>query len=227
MSKKINKLKLDSAGKKRLTICLSLGFALLILLVLRISWLQFVKTLNGHNLKEEAYKQQIANRTILPKRGNIYDATGKGLAYSAEVDSISVNPSKIQNKEQLAQIFTDLFSLDYNETLEKLNSDSSSVKIADKIEHDKILQLEKWLEDNKITSGITINSDYKRFYPHNNLASNLLGFIGTDKHGLSGLENSFDSILYGTAGKAVVSTDSVNGEIPNRRTNLYCCSGWK
>ena len=47
-------------------------------------------------LKELAYKQQTINQIISPKRGNIYDSTGKALAISAQVDTITINPNKIK-----------------------------------------------------------------------------------------------------------------------------------
>ena len=203
MNKRNNKsnitTKLDSKTKRRLTICLIFSFMLLIALIIRMSWLQFATTVNGHNLKEEAFKKQLTNKTIIPKRGNLYDSTGNGLALSAEVDTISVNPSRINsNKEELAKTFGNIFELDYNEVLQKLNSDSPSVKIAEKVKHEQVLQLEEWLEYNK-TKGISITPDTRRFYPHNNLASNLIGFTGTDNQGLSGLESSLDDLLSGTA----------------------------
>ena len=68
---------------------------LILLLVFRIFWLQFI---DGSFLKERAYKQITANRVLSPKRGTIYDSTGKALAVSSEVDTISVNPSLIAVK---------------------------------------------------------------------------------------------------------------------------------
>ena len=63
-----------------------------ILLIGRIGFIQFVQ---GNSLKEMAYQQQTINQIISPKRGNIYDSTGKALAISAQVDTININPTKI------------------------------------------------------------------------------------------------------------------------------------
>lgn len=220
MSKKSKNIpQTDSNIKRRLIIFLICGFILFFLLIFRMGWIQFVQ---GANLKELAYKQQITNKTITPKRGNIYDATGNTLAISVEVDKVSVNPSKLKtsdgeevNKALLAQSFANILGVDYTKTLNNLNSDSSNIEIADKVEQEKIVLLEEWLKTNEITSGITIESKVERFYPHNNLASNLIGFTGTDNQGLSGLESSLESLLAGTSGKIVTTTDSVNSEIPN------------
>ena len=51
------------------------------------------------------------------------------------------------------------------------------------------------MKNNKVTSGISIDDDIKRYYPYNNLASNLIGFTGTDNSGLAGLEATLNDIL--------------------------------
>lgn len=219
MKRKKRKIKIDIAGQKRLVVFLSVSFILLLLLVLRIMFLQFVQ---GASLKEIATKNQLSSKTINPNRGTLYDSTGKSLAISARVDTVSVNPSALEysdgtevNKEILAHAFSDIFKLDYSETLEKLNTKTSSFVIAEKVENDKITSLQNWMENNNVTSGISIKEDTKRYYPYNNLASNLIGFTGTDNSGLSGLESTLDNILAGVPGKVLTATDSVNGEIPN------------
>ncbi len=219
MAKKKTKIKMDIIGQKRLAIFLMVSVLLLVLLIIRIGFLQFVQ---GANLKEDAIKNQLSSKTIIPNRGTIYDSTGKALAISAKVDTVSVNPSKVKDangdevkKEILANAFSDIFELDYAETLEKLNTKTSNFVIAEKVENDKITALKNWMENNKVISGIYIENDSKRYYPYNNLASNLIGFTGTENSGLSGLEATLDNTLAGTPGKILTVTDSVNSEIPN------------
>ena len=167
--------------------------------------MQFVQ---GADLKESAVKNQLSSKTITPNRGTIYDSTGKALAISAKVDTVSVNPSQIKysngdevNKEILAHAFSDIFDLDYDETLENLNTKKSNFVLVSKVENDKISLLEQWMETNKVNSGITITEDVKRYYPYNNLASNLIGFTGAENYGLAGLEATLDDILSGTPRK--------------------------
>lgn len=71
------------------------------------------------------------------------------------------------------------------------------------------------MEDNKISVGINIDEDTKRYYPYNTVASNVIGFCGSDNQGLSGVESKWDSILTGTPGKIVSSKGSNQEEIPN------------
>lgn len=111
---------------------------------------------------------------------------------------------------------SDIFSLDYNETLKKVNSESNVETIIQKIEKDKVDELKKWMEDNKISIGINIDEDSKRSYPYNNLASNLIGFCGSDNQGLGGIESKWNTTLTGTPGKIVTSKDAISEEIPDQ-----------
>ena len=202
MGRKKSVTKLDTIGKKKLIICLTVGFALFLLLIIRIAFLQFVQ---GSDLKQQAVNNQLATKTIEANRGTIFDSTGKALAVSAHVDTITINPSQVEysdgsevNKEILAHAFSDIFDLDYDETLEKLNTKTKSFVIASKVENDKVIALQEWMKNNKVKSGISIDDDIKRYYPYNNLASNLIGFTGTENSGLAGLEATLDDILSGT-----------------------------
>lgn len=188
-------------------------FLIMILLIVRLGWLQFVK---GSWLKEQMYSQLITSRIISPKRGTIYDANGKELAISAAVDTVTINPNLImvsdENKElseiktkalkeKVAKALSEIFELDYQKTLEKVSSTNFLETIAKKVQKDKIDKLKSWMEEEKIYSGINIDEDSKRYYPYGNLASNLIGFCGDENIGLEGLENEFDDLLTGTPRK--------------------------
>ena len=189
--------------------------------MLRLFFLQIVQ---GDYLSNLAINQQMTSEIISSKRGNIYDATGAALAISETVDTISINPNKIVKKkdsdtkaykELVAKGLSDIFNLNYKETLKKVNSTNSVETIIKKVEEDKVNELKKWMKDNKIGVGINIDEDSKRYYPYNNLASQVIGVCGTDNQGLSGIEYSYDSILKGNSGQIVTSTDAAKGEIPN------------
>ena len=192
-----------------------------ILLLGRIGYLQFV---DGAYLTEMAYQQQAINQILSPKRGNIYDSTGNALAISAQVDTITINPTRIVGdtdeetktlKETVAKGLSDIFGLDYNETFEKVNSNSQVETIIKKVEQEKVDELEAWMDKNDISVGINIDEDTKRYYPYGDLASSVIGFCGDDNQGLSGIESKWDSVLTGTPGKIVSAKDSSQKEIPN------------
>ena len=217
---KINKNK-EKLEHKKLNIRAKNAFFIImfifILLVIRIIYIQFIK---GPEYKEMASRQQLLSQVIAPKRGTIYDSTGKALALSASVDTITINPQEImvkdenedvqatktaERKELVAKKLSEMFELDYQEVFDKVNSDSTYQIIAKKVTQEKVDELKKWMEENKISSGINIDETNERFYPYDNLASNLIGFCGTEGYGLEGLEERLDDILKGTPGRRVSS----------------------
>lgn len=203
LNNKILEKEYKEKSAKKIIILTFLAFFILSLLLVRIAWLQFIK---GPEFKEMAYNQQTIDRTISPKRGTIYDSTGKALATSAAVDTVSINPTAIseKNKEPIAKALSEIFELDYNSVFEKVNSNSAFQPIIKKVENDKISELKTWMKENKISRGINIDSDSKRYYPYNTLASNLLGFCGSDNSGRSGIEYKWDSVLTGTPRKTYI-----------------------
>lgn len=216
-----NEFSTNLLAVKKFRIVLASLLIIFLLLIIRLIWLQFVQ---GSDLKEQAYNQQTTDQIISTSRGTIYDSTGKTLAISTPTDTVTINPKKIvgsndeetkAKKEKVAKAFSEIFELDYNETLEKVNSTSNVQTIAKKVDKDKIDKLKQWMETEKISTGINIDEDTKRVYPYNNLASNLIGFCGTDNTGIQGIEDSWNSVLQGTPGKITTSTDAIQEEIPD------------
>ena len=188
-----------------------LTIILLVLLLFRIGYLQFIE---GSELKKKAYLQQTSDRSVNPKRGTIYDATGeKVLAISSTVQTITVNPTVIKEKEKVAQKLSELFELDYEKTLKKVSKRSSIEKIASKVDNEKANLLREWLDENNITQGVNIDEDTKRYYPYNNLASQIIGFCGSDNQGLSGIEAKYEENLKGTKGYISKITDAAGSQI--------------
>ena len=216
-----NEFSTNLLAVKKFRIVLASLLIIFLLLIIRLIWLQFVQ---GSDLKEQAYNQQTTDQIISTSRGTIYDSTGKTLAISTPTDTVTINPKKIvgsndeetkAKKEKVAKAFSEIFELDYNETLEKVNSTSNVQTIAKKVDKDKRDKLKQWMETEKISTGINIDEDTKRVYPYNNLASNLIGFCGTDNTGIQGIEDSWNSVLQGTPGKITTSTDAIQEEIPD------------
>ena len=199
--------------KKRIRNMFIVAFLIFTGILVRIGFIQLVQ---GAELKEEAYSQQTLDRNINPKRGTIYDATGKNiLAISATVETVTINPTNIPEgkKEALSRALSDIFELDYDTVYKKVNKKSSIETIAKKVEKEKSDLLRKWLEENDIDTGVNIDEDTKRYYPNNELASHLIGFCGSDNQGLDGVEAKYDSVLSGTKGRILKSTDARGGEI--------------
>ena len=207
------------SNKKKMRNLLFIAFLVLLLLIIRVGYIQLVK---GKQLSEMAYEQQTLDRSINPKRGTIYDATGKNiLAISSTVETVTVNPGNIDksNKEKVAKKLSELFGLDYETVLKKVNKRSSIETIAKKIDKDKSNDLRKWMEENSIDKGINIDEDTKRYYPYSNLASQFIGFCGSDNQGLDGIEAKYDEELKGSKGAIQRHADARGGEIGKEGEN--------
>ena len=194
--------------KRKLRNMLFVVFAIQLVLIIRIGFIQFVQ---GAELQAMAYSQQTLNRAISPKRGRILDRTGKiELAVSASTETVSVNPTNIsaKNKEKVARAMSDIFNIDYEKTLKKISKRTSIEIIVKKVDKEQTDKLRIWLSENNITTGVNIDEDTKRYYPHSSLASNIIGFTGSDNQGLEGLESYYDDILRGTHGKILKLTDA-------------------
>lgn len=199
-------------NKKKMRNMLFIVFLIIAILIGRLGYIQLIQ---GKELSELAYEQQTLDRAINPKRGTIYDATGTVLAQSSTVETVTVNPGNIsaENKEKVAKKLAEIFELDYEKVLKKVSKRSSIETIAKRVNKEKTDQLREWMEENKITVGINIDEDTKRYYPYNNFASQIIGFCGSDNQGLDGIEAKYDKELSGTKGAIKRHTDAKGGEI--------------
>ena len=209
----------DISRKRRMKIWLIIVIIISILFMIRIAWIQFV---DGDRLKQMALEQQSIDRAVNPRRGTIYDATGKNvLAISSTVNTITVNPNNIskENKEKVAEALANIFDLDYETVLKRVKKNSSIENIAKRVDKDKADELRIWMADNNIDVGINIDEDTKRYYPYNSLASQVIGFCGSDNQGLDGIEAIYEEELQGEKGRITKVTDANGGEIDGEGEN--------
>lgn len=165
-----------------------------------------------------AYAQHTLDRKINPKRGTIYDSTGKRvLAVSGTVRCVTVNPVNIheEDKEKLSKALSEILQVDYEKALAKVSKKTSIETIATKIDEETADRLMLWLQENGIKSGVNIDEDTKRYYPYNSLASQVIGFCGSDNQGLDGIESLYDNDLKGQKGKIIKITDAKGKTILN------------
>ncbi len=206
------------SSKKKMRNTLFITFLILICLVGRLGYIQLVQ---GKELSELAYEQQTLDRSINPKRGTIYDTNGTALAVSSTVETVTVNPGNIakENKEKVAKKLSELFELDYDTVLKKVSKRSSIETIVKKVDKEKTDELRVWMQENNITEGINIDEDTKRYYPYNTVASQIIGFCGSDNQGLDGIEAKYENELKGTKGSIQRHTDATGGEIGEEGEN--------
>ncbi len=212
-------IEMKLSNKKKMRNTLFIAFLIIICLMGRIGYIQFIQ---GGELSTLAYQQQTLDRSINPKRGTIYDTTGKNaLAVSSTVETVTVNPGNIseENKEKVAQTLANIFELDYETVLKKVKKRSSIETIVKKVDKEKTDELRVWMEQNNITTGINIDEDTKRYYPYNTLASQIIGFCGSDNQGLDGIEAKYDDELKGEKGAIQRHIDAKGGEIGHEGEN--------
>ena len=212
-------IEMKLSNKKKMRNTLFIAFLIIICLMGRIGYIQFIQ---GGELSTLAYQQQTLDRSINPKRGTIYDTTGKNaLAVSSTVETVTVNPGNIseENKEKVAQTLANIFELDYETVLKKIKKRSSIETIVKKVDKEKTDELRVWMEQNNITTGINIDEDTKRYYPYNTLASQIIGFCGSDNQGLDGIEAKYEDELKGEKGAIQRHIDAKGGEIGHEGEN--------
>ncbi len=143
------------------------------------------------------------------------------LAVSSTVETVTVTPTNIkkEDKEKVANALANIFSLDYETVLKKVSKRSAIETIVKKIDKEKADELRVWIQNNNISGGINIDEDTKRYYPLNNLASQIIGFCGSDNQGLDGIESIYDETLKGSKGKITNLRDARGGDIANTSEN--------
>ena len=119
--------------------CFTLGFLII------IGHLAIIQFIEGKELSEKAYAQQVENQIISPNRGTIYDSKGEILAQSIAVDTISLNPgkvkyanSKVVPDEEIAKGLSSIFNITYEKLMEELKKDKTVIVIERKVEKTKV-----------------------------------------------------------------------------------------
>ncbi len=209
----MKKSNLDS--KKRIILILIIVTIIWIILCIKVGIIQLIE---GEKWKLKSENQQYVSRSITASRGTIFDSSGEIiLAQSSTVETVTVNPVNISkdNKEKVAKALSDIFELDYEKVLKKVNKNSSIETIIKRIDKTQTDKLRRWMEENNLFSGINIDEDTKRFYPYSNLASHIIGFVGSDNQGLDGIEAKYNDVLTGENGSISKMLDAKGNIIGN------------
>ena len=155
------------------------------------------------DFERRAQHQQQRSFDLSPKRGVIFDRAGRELAMSIQVDSAFVVPSEAPDLPNTISLITRITKDDPRVVLADCRAHSTFCWVARKadaevIERIRALNLQ----------GVHFQKEPKRFYPKRELAAQILGYVGTDDRGLSGLERQFNPQLQGKPGKLMISVDA-------------------
>jgi cell division protein FtsI (penicillin-binding protein 3) len=160
---------------------------------------------------ERAARQQQRTFEVAPRRGILYDRNLHELAMTVQADSIFAVPSEVgadkpETATELAAVLhtdpTDGFT-SASQILARLNASRNFTWIARKQDAALVAKV-KALN----LKGIYQVKEFKRFYPDNQIAAQVLGYVGIDDNGLGGLEENFDDDLHGTPGRMLTSVDA-------------------
>ncbi len=154
------------------------------------------------DFERRAQHQQQRSFDLSAKRGVIYDRAGRELAMSIQVDSAFVVPSEAPDLANTISLIS------------RITRDDPRVVLADCRAH-KFCWVARKADAEVIDriralnlQGIHFQKEPKRFYPKRELAAQVLGYVGTDDQGLSGLERQFNQQLQGKPGKLMISVDA-------------------
>ena len=154
-------------------------------------------------LEQHAQRQQQRTIEVAPKRGIIFDRSGHELAMSIAVDSIFAVPSEIPDPNTAATLLAHILKVDAAELRARFNASRTFCWVARKVDAD-VSERVRALN----LRGIYFEKESKRFYPKRELAAQVLGYVGMDDEGLSGIEREFDEQLRGHPGRMLISVDA-------------------
>jgi stage V sporulation protein D (sporulation-specific penicillin-binding protein) len=175
-----------------------------------------LQLIEGPSLQMKAADQQLRDTQLMAKRGTIYDCNGKELAKSATVWDVVLVPAQVADKKRdtIATGLAKILGLNKEDILKRSKKKKSYYDVLKhKVESDVRDQILKFEEDNKISGGIRLVENYKRYYPYGQFAATVLGFTGTDNQGLAGVEAEYDSELTGTNGRLVTAQNAVGTDM--------------
>lgn len=198
--------------------------------------------MEGDVLRAKAANQQLSDIEIPANRGTIYDANMNILAQSATVWNVVIDPSGIQRnledqqkkaaeagtpfdisaaRNQMAADLAELLGVTQESVLKHMGfTDKNYRCIAEKVEKPVVDKLTETLSE-KGYHGVSTEVSTKRYYPYNNLCSNVIGFTNRENQGAYGLEARYNSILSGTPGRRITAKDAVGDALPTTYEKTY------
>jgi cell division protein FtsI (penicillin-binding protein 3) len=176
---------------------------------LRLVWLQVFM---HHDYVDRAARQQQRTFEVSPRRGILYDRNLNELAMTVLVDSIYAVPAEIHEADRapLAQALSKVVHTDPSDNF------TSAERIHARIEASRDFAWVARKQDPEVIAavkalnlkGVYFQKEFKRFYPSNLIAAQVLGYVGIDDNGLGGIEQKFDEDLHGTPGHMLTAIDA-------------------
>jgi len=176
---------------------INLVFIFLILFAIAIILkLVDLQILNGGFYRAQALGQQKHLTQIEPRRGEFFFNKGnKELAINKKIFSVYISPEEIFRKEEVSQILSEIFGLEKELLLSKIQGNKAWELVKRRINKEELSKFEEIKLE-----GVYLKKESERYYPQENLASHIIGFLGGENRGQYGLEGYYDEILKGAEG---------------------------
>ena len=172
---------------------------------------------DAEEYQAKALSQQLKDITIEPKRGAIYDRNMNYLATSSTAWTIYISPNDIANDEERDLVvngLSEILGIDAETIREKTLKNNQYEIIKRQVEKPQTDEVRAYISEHGLGSTIGISETTKRYYPNDNLASAVLGFVGSENQGLYGLESQYDSVLQGVSGRIIASKNAKGEDMP-------------
>jgi cell division protein FtsI (penicillin-binding protein 3) len=178
------------------------------LIAVRLGWLQVVR---HSDFVHRAALQQQRTFEVAPRRGMMYDRNLRELAVTVQADSVFAVPSELgDNRASAAEILAEIVHADPHDNftsqqqmLARFNASKNFAWVARRLDPSTAQRVRELN-----LKGVYFQKEFKRFYPNNDLAAQVLGYVGTDDSGLGGLEQKFDEDMHGEPGHMSADVDA-------------------
>lgn len=175
---------------------------ILLITILRVFYIQVFSYEKLNTLAQNLWSRMLP---ISADRGEIVDRKGRSLATNITTTSLVIIPNQIKDKEDAAKKLSDILKSDYNDMLKHVSKKTSIERVHPEgrgLNYDVAEAIDALKID-----GVYLVKESKRYYPYNNLLSHVLGYVGIDNQGLSGLELYYDKYLIGKDGSIKYFSD--------------------
>ena len=199
-----------------------LGVLVFLILVIKLFSLQILR---HDELEAKALDQQTRSTEVAATRGTIYDRNGNIMAISATAETVFLSPLEMDRalsdkdnpvawtKDSVAQKLSEIPEINKEGILKKMERTDSQYEVLKlRVEEDVADQIRTFINDEGVV-GVYMVTDAKRYYPYATLASQIIGFVGTDNYGLYGLEARYNDVLDGETGLVVSTKDPTGSDM--------------
>lgn len=191
---------MDKNFRIRLSVAFLLVSSLGLGVAVRAAYIMLVPSARLSAAMERQFRQEPPR---MPRRGFILDRNRESLAVSLDVRSLFANPERIENKGQVAAWLAKATNLPVQQIRTKLKQDKGFIWIKRQLTQEEEAAVKELFSKHPVlTQVVGLAKESKRFYPNQNLASQIMGFTGLDSNGLEGVEFFYDKELAGISAKS-------------------------